>query len=163
MLNAADGADFTDSITKLNRGHLQIENPLKNQLSVTSLVIKTSMKLYRIYKSTKRGYWNQAIFEICEKLIQGYFFLENSVNFNFYHFCPVEEHSQFHYNTSSSDYQATSQNLFSERYVYPIEANLIWSTTPEEFQKCKTWVAFSEFYNIHIIEVNAWLITISES
>lgn len=101
-LDAADGEYFTESINKLNQGQLQLENLLKNQMSITSTVIKNfneTIKQLTIDEETFNEDINKIdtklhqlddkvavveaklmFFEICEKLMESYLFLEDNIN-----------------------------------------------------------------------------------
>lgn len=101
-LDASDGEYFTDNINKLKQGQIQIENLLKNQISVTISVIKnfndTIQKLntdketfnsnFQKINKTIRFFHDKLshievklnLIEICEKLMENYLFLENNLN-----------------------------------------------------------------------------------
>lgn len=101
-LDAEDGQFFTDSINKLNQNQLQVETLLKNQISVTSSVIKTfneTVNKLQINEKTFNDDINQidlaihqlnddiamiqaklSFFELCEKLMESFLFLEDNLN-----------------------------------------------------------------------------------
>lgn len=101
-LDASDGEFYTNSINRLNQGQLQIENLLKNQISVTKSVMKNFndtiqklrideqifyQNLQRIERTIRET--SDAIqyveaklmfLEICEKLMENYLYLEDNLN-----------------------------------------------------------------------------------
>lgn len=101
-LDASDGEFFTDSINKLNQGQLQIENLMKNQITVTSSVMKTfnetvqklqideqtfneditkiDLAIHQINDKLAVVEARLMFLEVCEKLMESYLFLEDNLN-----------------------------------------------------------------------------------
>lgn len=101
-LDAEDGQFFTDSINKLNNDQHQIENLLKNQISVTSTVIKAfnetvqnmqiniktfneDMKkiqtaLHCVNDRVARVQAELKFVETCEKLTESYLYLQSNLD-----------------------------------------------------------------------------------
>lgn len=101
-LDAADGEYFTKSINRLNQGQIQVENLLKDQITVTSTVIKNfnqTMQKLRIEEKTfnddiekigrtirqvhdKLSYLETKLtfIEICEKLMENFILLEDTLS-----------------------------------------------------------------------------------
>lgn len=77
-LDASDGEYFTESINRLNQGHLQIEKPLKNHISVTT----SFMQNFRLTNYDKIMYVQAKLsfLESCEKLMENYLYLEENFN-----------------------------------------------------------------------------------
>jgi transcription termination factor NusB len=101
-LDASDGEYFTQAIDKITHDQHQIENLLKNQISVTSSVITTfnetirklqideetfnkdlkniDIGIHMLDDQVKLVDTKLKFLEICEKLMESYLFLEDNVN-----------------------------------------------------------------------------------
>lgn len=101
-LDASDGQFYTDSINKLNQDQHQMENLLKNQISVTISVIKSFNETIQKLQINEKAFNDDmnkiekaisqignkvalveakmVFFEICEKLLESYLYLQDSID-----------------------------------------------------------------------------------